>query len=266
MSTKVRKVTFAIALLPLLSGCLKNQLRLQPNPPPEITSKAGVNDLLADGWLSKYHIRLKEGLCPDDKPPQSGQCANGTYTAVVIAERNAYIGAIQAKIDESYDNFKASLYAGHAYLTVGTDLAVLGLSGAGSVIADTAIKSILAATSAGVVGSTASIDKQVLNQQNTLAIIATMDAQRATENAIIVQQEKNASITEYPLETALLDLRAYYVQGTVLAALEGIQGNAQTQKQKADQTVSDTLHLASQESKDKDKPKQVVIPALTTAQ
>jgi len=192
---------------------LKNQLRLQPNPPPELTSKAGGNDLLAQGWLAKYHIRLAKGLCPDDTKrigANGDQCANGAYVDVVTAERNAYIGAIQSKIDESYDNFKASLYAGHAYLTVGTDLAVLGLSGAGSVIADAGIKSILAATSAGVVGSTASIDKQVLNQQNTLAIISTMDAQRATENAIIVQREKS-SITDYPLETALLDLRAYYV-------------------------------------------------------
>jgi hypothetical protein len=119
---------------------------------------------------------------------------------------------------------------------------VLGMSGAGSVIADAGIKSILAAASGGVVGATASVDKQVLNQQNMLAIIAVMDAQRTTQIAVIGQHEKS-SITDYPMEAALVDLRTYYVQGTVLSALQGIQATAQQQQSKALSVINKTGNL-----------------------
>jgi hypothetical protein len=119
MLMNVRKSSYLLLLLvPLLSGCLKNQFRLQPKPPPELTtSKPGSNDLLGPHWLAKYHTDL--AFCSDEsKPGPKPQCADGTYATVLQAERNSYISAIELEVDESYDNFKASLYAGHAYLNV----------------------------------------------------------------------------------------------------------------------------------------------------
>jgi hypothetical protein len=240
-----RKLLLALSMLFFLLGCetIKNKARLQPDPPPELNAKKQQNDLLGTGWLKNYHDRLRKGHCPDDSPPLGGQCNNGPYAHVMEAERNSYISAIEEKINENYDNFAHSLYAGHAYMAVTTDLAVIGLSGASSVIADAGLQSILAVASGGVVGATSSFDKQVLNQQNTLAIIATMDGQRAAQHAVIVQREQG-DINTYPLELALLDLRKLYAEGTVLAALQAIQGSAQDKKQAAQGVVDGTLHLA----------------------
>jgi hypothetical protein len=116
------------------------------------------------------------------------------------------------------------------------------MSGAGSVVADAGVKSILAVASGGVVGATSSVDKQILNQQNMLAIIAVMDAQRTTQIGIIVQQEKTP-VTTYPIESALVDLRNYYVQGTVLSALQGIQSSAEKEKNTAQDVINKAQHL-----------------------
>jgi len=225
---------FLFALLPFQIGCLRNQLKLQATPPPEISSKSS-NNLLTKTWLADYHSALLSGKCPGGSTPTgpaADQCPTGKYADAMQAFRNSYIEAIRAKVDDSYSSFKGALYAGHSYLELGADLAVLGLGGAGSVIADSGLKSILAATSSGVTGAAASFDKQVLNQQNTLAIISTMDAQRASQAVVIVTGEQK-SVDDYPIESALVDLRVLQQEGSVVSALEVIQGNAQVVKTKA---------------------------------
>jgi hypothetical protein len=143
------------------------------------------------------------------------------------AVRNSYIEAIKGKIFDQYSGFKTRRYNTNSYLQLGSDLGVLGLGGAGSVVADTGLKSILAAASTALTGATSSYDKEILNQQGTLAIIASMDAERSKAITVLAAGE-NQGITQYTMERALVDLRSLYAAGSIISGLQAIQGVAAT--------------------------------------
>jgi len=231
-------VSVAVAVFcVLLSGCHSHVLGFAPSAPPEITSKASDPLLsIRDGksWLQQYEDNLPNCLGDNKIPIQDGKnCPDGNSGAEEARmRRNQYIDAIRAKIDDSYTKFSEDVHSGNAIFGMASDWAVLGLSGAGSVVADAGLKSVLAATSAGVTGANASYQKQVLNQQGALAIVAAMDATRAQWRTIILRDEQ-LSITQCSLQQALVDLRQYYAAGTILRGLNYIQGQMQNQAQSA---------------------------------
>ena len=102
-------------------------------------------------------------------------------------------------------------------------------------VGDTGLKSILSVAAGGVTGGASSYQKQVLNQQNALAIVAAMDAARATQGQYITESEL-LDLSQYTIETALVDLRQYYEDGTMVGGLLYIQGQMQNQAQNAKQT------------------------------
>ncbi len=227
------------------TGCFARRFGFQPKVSPEITA-AAADPLLENDkkdktnqndknqgrtWLKKYQDQIASGTCADGVKQTSGKCSDDTaYSDYTKSLRNPYIEAIRAKIDDNYRTFKVSLYSGNAIFGLASDWAVIGLSGAGSVVTDTALKSILAVAAGGVTGATASYQKQVLNQQNTLAVAAAMEAARSNQYLPISQGEA-MDITKYSLEDALVELRQYYDAGTMLGGLLYIQGQMQNQAQ-----------------------------------
>jgi Putative Ig domain len=217
------------------TGCGARKLGFEPKTAPEITAVT-IDPLLEDDknnkentWLKKYQDRIASGTCTDGIKQVNGKCSDGTaYADFAKGLRNSYIEAIRAKIDDNYRHFKANLYSGNAVFGLASDWAVIGLSGAGSVVADTALKSILAVAAGGVTGANASYQKQVLNQQNTLAIAAAMEAARSGQYLLISRSE-TSDLTKYSMEEALVNLRQYYDAGTMLGGLLYIQGQMQSQ-------------------------------------
>jgi hypothetical protein len=206
---------FQPAIAPELSSSVKKR-------PPQQTGS-----LLAGDWQKTYHDLINSGKCADGSTPNGANCPGGiAYTDYLKGIRNSYIEAIRGKIDENYSSFRSGVYSGNAVFGMASDWAVIGLGGAGSVVEDVGLKSILAVTSTGVAGASASYQKQVLNQQNALAIVAGMDASRAAQYVIIVQSE-SSDITKYSLENGISDLRKYYDAGTMLGGVLYIQGQMQ---------------------------------------
>jgi hypothetical protein len=224
-----------LSCLFLVTGCFSRKF-FQPAVAPELSPSIEQGSLLTGDWLATYHTAINSGLCADNKTaPINGNCPGGiAYTDYVKGLRNSYIEAIRTKVDANYSNFKVSVYSGNAVFGVSSDWAVIGLGGAGSVIADAGLKSILAAASSGVTGATASYQKQVLNQQSSLAVVAAMDAGRAAQYVVITQSEA-LDISKYSLENGVSDLRKYYDAGTILGGLLYIQGQMQSQSQASQQ-------------------------------
>jgi hypothetical protein len=224
-----------LCLIPL-TGCFARRLGFQPKVAPEITA-ATTDPILSGNWLQTYQNQIKAGTCADQATkPINGNCPDGTaYTDFAKSLRNSYIEAIRAKIDDNYRTFKVSLYSGNAVFGMAADWAVIGLSGAGSVVADAGLKSILAVASGGVTGANSSYQKEVLNQQNTLAVAAAMEASRSNQYLAISQGEA-MDVTKYSLEDALVNLRQYYDAGTMLGGLLYIQGQMQNQAQNNQKT------------------------------
>lgn len=244
----MHKALFALLLLVIsvtITACHPSKFGFAPPPPPEITSKA-LDPLLLEGgeksagWLKTYEDNLKN-CYPTDAPPVGGKCGDQTWEDNAKARRNAYIEAIRAKIDDGYTNFSENLHAKNSLLGMTSDFAILGLGGAGSVIGDAELKSILASTSAGVSGANSSFQKQVMNQQSVLAVISAMDAARANAEAVIAADE-STDIYKCSIQCALIDLRRYYAAGTLTQGLIYIQGTMQTQKQTT-QKAAKTLQL-----------------------
>lgn len=233
-----------LTCLGFLTGCVSRKLGFQPKLAPELSS-SNQGSLLTNNWLATYHAELSNGMCADQKtPPTNGNCPGGiAYPDYLKGLRNSYIEAIRSKIDEGYSNFRASLYSGNAVFGMASDWAVIGLSGAGSVVADAGLKSILAVASGGVTGAAASYQKQVLNQQSAIAIASAMEASRAAQYVAISQSE-TLDVTKYSLENGIADLRKYYDDGTMLGGILYIQGQMQNQAQSS-QTKSQDIKTQS---------------------
>jgi hypothetical protein len=106
-----------------------------------------------------------------------------------------------------------------------TDIAVLGLNAAGTLVGGPTTKSILAAISGGLVGARGVIDKDVLYNAGIQTLILKMDADRAAVRLRITNNLKQNEEV-YPFEAAELDTGDYYRVGTLANALITLQGNA----------------------------------------
>ena len=124
-------------------------------------------------------------------------------------------------MDIHFDEFVQSLAEQGILLNVGSDFAVLGLSGAGTVLPSAGTKSVLAAISGGITGARTSIDKNVFYEKTMPALLAQMQAERKAVLATI-RTGQQLDIAHYPLSQALLDLNSYYLAGTIPGAISGI--------------------------------------------
>lgn len=217
---------------------------MQPNLPPELENfsrgKIGAK-LLSDDWLSKYRDQIASYTCINEGGAPTGNpatCPSGATPAEEKRQlRNSIVDAIIAKIDIEYNRYSSGLQIGNGYIGLAGDLATLGMNSAGAIVGDAELKSILAAASAGVTGTTASIDKRLFLDQSRQAVVATMNASRAQQRALITKNETNA-VAAYTIEQALSDLQSYYVSGTITSAFLSIQTTAGQVKDKGDQDTA----------------------------
>jgi hypothetical protein len=252
-------------------GCSpKRAIKMQPNLPPELSnySKGTVGaDLLKGDWLGHYRATLTGVTCsggqiPSGNPPvcplgssivpgivcpyggtPSGDpllCPSGVSIGDERKQlRNSIIDAIVTKIDIEYYRYSSGLQIGNGYIGLMSDMAVLGLNSAGAVVGEAELKSILAVASAGVVGTTASIDKKLFLDQSRQAVVATMNGSRAISRAYITCQEKN-NVAAYTMEAALSDLQNYYASGTITSAFLSIQTQAGIDTKTGQQNMGDS--------------------------
>ena len=152
--------------------------------------------------------------------------------------RNGFIETRTALIDQSYAGFRQTLYTQRVGMNVGVDLATLGLNAVGAVTGSAPAKTGLHALSGGLIGSKASVDKNVFFDRTMPALLAQMEAQRSAVRLRLLGGMM-VGPDRYPLLQARADLEEYYVAGTMVGAIGSITTQAMIeQKSRADDLAS----------------------------
>jgi hypothetical protein len=128
-------------------------------------------------------------------------------------------------IDLRYALFRQRVFAEVNGANTATDITVLGLNAAGTLVGGATTKSILAAISGGLVGAKGIINKDVLYNAQIQTLILKMDADRTAVRLRITNNLKQNEEV-YPFEAAELDTGDYYRVGTIADALITLEGNA----------------------------------------
>lgn len=134
--------------------------------------------------------------------------------------RNRFVAARVYAIDLQFARFEQDLFRQARELGFAATVATLGLSGAGALVGG-GTSQILSAAAAGVTGSRAAVEREILGERTLTAIHTAMRGNRA-EVLARIRTGLQKDITEYPLGAALTDVEDYYFAGTVLSALIGI--------------------------------------------
>lgn len=167
------------------------------------------------------------------------------------AFRDDVINGQLLAMDIHFDEFVQSLAEQGIFLNVGSDFAVLGLSGAGTVLPSAGTKSVLAAISGGITGAKTSVDKNVFYEKTMPALLAQMQAERKTVLAMI-RTGQQQDVAHYPLSQALLDLNSYYLAGTIPGAISGIIDEAGSKSTTAEIEIKRDQEFVANEPKASD--------------
>jgi len=135
-----------------------------------------------------------------------------------------YIGAIE----ERYDAFVTALEMGDRGSALGLDLLLLALSGATSLVPLDEVEDLANITTIAA-GARATIDRRVFFDRTVPALIAAMDAERATVLAQIVRK-RTLPVEQYSLDEGVDDLRRLQRAGRLNSALTRIARAAEADR------------------------------------
>lgn len=165
---------------------------------------------------------------PAVESPVSAATADASIKSILgspdTGARNMALSKRMYLIDSNFAEFETKLFQRMREAGFGTDVLTLGVTSAGAASSGGAA-SILSAIGAGITGSRAAFDKEVLADKTLPAIHAAMRANRAKlRNRIITGMSK--SIDAYPPYVAVSDITDYEAAGTMLTALIGLTEQA----------------------------------------
>ncbi len=199
-----------------------------------LTGCAIVSPRLPEPWEdSRYTLQQYEY-------DRAGYYDRGNSKDERRAYRDQIIFRMLREIDANYARFTDALYADRATAQTLGEVAQIGLGTAGSLMGTASIKSILAATAAGIAGTDASIKKNFFAEQGTGLLLSRMNAVRAKRLAVI-EKKVAADINDYSLEEAERDLTQYYQAGTLKSAMEDITAESGKKRDDAEQAVSEAI-------------------------
>jgi hypothetical protein len=176
--------------------------------------------------------------------------------------RDEYISTRLTLIDLYYQDWTHGAAFHKQVWDTATDLAVLGVNAAGTLVGAAETKAILHAVSGGVVGSKLAVDKNFFYEKTVPALVAAMEAERQKRLTPIIRGSQVDSVEgegSYPLSQAVIDLNAYYFAGTFLGAINGIQTeSASTAQDLKKVNANEKLSSADQEgAPNKDEIKRI---------
>ena len=161
--------------------------------------------------------------------------------------RNALLNDFIFLIDSNYTFYEKHLYNKKAYSDFAADVSSATLSTVSGIVTGggaQGAKSILSFVAGGITSTKASVDKDILQSQNLLAVAAKMRAQRAAQLLVLQagMYEKESttptSIDKYSVNQGLVDLAAYYQAGTFVSALQAIIDTAGKEKTDSDKKIN----------------------------
>lgn len=153
------------------------------------------------------------------------------------ADRDAIITGRVHALDDNFREFEKSLSFENGTFTTGADWTQLVLSGLGTALGGQETKTALAAASVAVAGAKGDVDKDVFYSNAMPAIVAAMDARRATV-LVMIETGLTKSTDDYPLSRALLDIDDYERAGSIPGAINNILQKAGAEKDTADKAMA----------------------------
>ncbi len=147
--------------------------------------------------------------------------------------RNDLMNDMILMIDHSYGEIEKSLYGHKAWADFGGSVLATGLGTAGTLSGGEGIKTTLSALVTAIDSTKTSFNKDILQGQSIIAIIATMRKMRA-EKLLEIRAAQKLPIGGYPLSMGFDDLLEYYNAGTFVGALQGLTEDASAAKKAAD--------------------------------
>ncbi|MDH5833397.1 hypothetical protein [Luteimonas kalidii] len=142
--------------------------------------------------------------------------------------RNSLLRRLLSDIDVRYLDFAGDVVAGRNRFEFGKNILILSSSVASSLAESAGVKANYAALSTLLSGGGAQVDSTFLYNQTSLALVSTMDAQRAIVLGEI-RSSMGLSIQEYPGQTAFGDAIRYFRAGTLASAAQDLQKAAAAQ-------------------------------------
>jgi hypothetical protein len=152
--------------------------------------------------------------------------------------RNEFIAGRLVLYDLAYVDWVSRFRFGRAAESTILDTATLGIDQAITLIGGARTKEVLGAIGAAITGTRSSYEKNFFDEQAAGAITAQMNAERKAA-LIPIMAGTQASIDDYPLTAALVDLTNYQYSGTIDGALAGINREAGIKEAKAEDALAE---------------------------
>lgn len=162
------------------------------------------------------------------KLPADAELLKAMRDEIVLSRVHVY--------DIEFSCFQRLLYGTGNTVTLGSDLAVLALSGFGAVTGGAATKSALSAASGGIVGAKGAVDKDLYYQKTLPALILQMEANRAKVKLAIFEGLKLPD-AQYPLQRAESDLADLNDAGSIPNAISNITQTATEAKNETQDAI-----------------------------
>jgi hypothetical protein len=171
----------------------------------------------------------KVSACPviakNDPPSRTAyDAAGGTDEARRIA-RNAFTDKCVAAIETSYRIFTQGLSTDQKTFAIGSDFAASGVTAAATLAKSARTKTHLTTYASVILGLRGSVEQELFFSKTLPALMTQMEASRDVVMTRIIQN-KARPVTDYTLDAALSDLKAYYAAGTLTGALTEVTTDA----------------------------------------
>jgi hypothetical protein len=171
----------------------------------------------------------KVSTCPvvakNDAPDSSAYDKKDNDAETRRIARNAFVDKCVAAIETSYQAFAQSLSTDQKLFAVGSDLATSGVTAAATLAKSARTKTYLTTYAGLLLGFRGSVEKELFFNQTLPALKAQMEGSRDVVMTRIIQN-KTRSVTEYSLDAAATDLKAYYTAGTLTGAVTEVTTDA----------------------------------------
>ena len=164
------------------------------------------------------------------------ECSDSAFVArasASAATRNQLLNGVIGVIDHNYGQIEKSLYGHKAWADFTGSVVSTGLGTVATLSGAEGVKTTLSALVTAIDSTKVSFNKDVLQGQSMIAIIATMRKMRA-EKLVEIRAAEKLPISGYPLSMGLDDLMEYYQAGTFVGALQGLTEDAAAATKAAD--------------------------------
>jgi len=203
--SKFLSVTFFIAIL---SGCAL--LKGTPNAPINVKTVAenieknlnNINDVYIDPVTQEEKKR-----------------------SITKETRDGRINSAFILIDLRYQEFVNESGFEHRSKAMASEFIQLSLNLAGTAVGGAGLKTLLAALSAGISGTSLAFDKNFIYESTVPALVMQMNADRSVIRSQTLKRMEQ-DVSDYPWEAAVHDLIDYYNAGTLQNAINSIKKNA----------------------------------------